>query len=244
MARLLITGSSDGLGLLSARSLMEAGHRVVVHIRSHDRRPRVEDLLARGADLVVGELSDLAGISSVADQVNALGRMEGVIHNAGVYTGPGILPVNVVAPYLLTCRLPRPERLITLSSGLHLNGRPRLDGLDWSGRRESATYADSKLFVTALTLALARSWPEVKVHAVNPGWVPTRMGGPHATDDLRLGHLTQEWLATSSDPEVLLSGGYWYHQKRLAPHKAASDPDLQERLLAVLREVTGESLPR
>ena len=104
------------------------------------------------------------------------------------------------------------------------------------------TYSDSKLYLTALAAAVARLWPDVLSNAVDPGWVPTRMGGAGAPDDLRLGHLTQEWLAASDDPEALTSGGYWYHQHREKPHPAVRDERFQNELLDHLAGVTGERL--
>jgi hypothetical protein len=72
--------------------------------------------------------------------------------------------------------------------------------------------------------------------------VPTAMGGPGAPDDLRLGHLTQEWLATSDEPEARTSGGYWYHQQRRRPHRAVLDTAFQDELLAALADFTGSPL--
>jgi hypothetical protein len=69
------------------------------------------------------------------------------------------------------------------------------------------------------------------------------MGGSGAPDDLRLGHLTQEWLATSDDAGALTSGGYWFHQERHPAPRSASDPAFQDRLLAELLSVTGVALP-
>jgi NAD(P)-dependent dehydrogenase (short-subunit alcohol dehydrogenase family) len=143
---------------------------------------------------------------------------------------------------VLTALIARPERLIYLSSGMHHGGRTRLDGLDWSGRRVTGSYSDSKLFVTALAAAVARLWPDVLSNSVDPGWVPTRMGGPNAPDDLRLGHLTQEWLATSDAAEARTTEGYWHHQRRVEPHPAVHDLSFQARLLAELARVTGISL--
>lgn len=240
--RIFVTGSADGLGHAAADTLLRGGHDVVVHVRNHDRLVAVDDLLQRGADVVVGDLADLAQTRGVADQVNALGRMDAVIHNAGVYRGQAVLPVNTVAPYALAALVERPDRLVFLSSGLHRGGTPRLSGLDWRGRRESGSYSDSKLFVTTLAFALARLWPTVRSNAVDPGWVPTRMGGPSAPDDLRLGHLTQEWLATSADPEALTSGGYWHHQRRSQAHPSASDERFQDQLLEALAGFTGINL--
>ena len=190
MSRILITGSAQGLGRNAATTLLDDGHQVVVHARSHHRAADLSDLAARGAAVVVGNLADLKQTRSVADQVNQLGRMDAVIHNAGVYgdTGrhpsledhPRVLTVNVLAPYLLTGLIQRPDRLIYLTSDMHTSGDDSLHDLAWSSRRWNGTqaYCDSKLFVTALALAVARRWPDVISHAVDPGWVPTRMGGP------------------------------------------------------------------
>ena len=236
MARIFITGSADGLGRHTAETLMEEGHRVVVHARSAERLASVQDLLDRGADGVVGDLADMDQVRGVAEQVNRLGQMDAVIHNAGVLHGPDIFQVNVAAPYLLTALMHRPRRLIYLSSGMHRGGRAHLQN------HGQVTYSDSKLYLTALAAAVARLWPEVLSNAVDPGWVPTRMGGAGAPDDLRLGHRTQEWLAASDDPEALTSGGYWYHQHREKPHPAVRDERFQNELLDHLASVTGEHL--
>jgi NAD(P)-dependent dehydrogenase (short-subunit alcohol dehydrogenase family) len=242
MARILITGSADGLGRASAQTLLKEGHSVVVHTRNRDRLGAVRDLLHQGAEAVVGDLADVEQTREVAEQANALGRMDAVIHNAGVYTGRQIMPVNIVAPYLVTARIQRPARLIYLSSGMHRGGRAVVDGTDWSGRGGAGSYSDSKLFVTTLAAAVARIWPDVLSNSVDPGWVPTRMGGPGAPDDLRLGHLTQEWLATSDDPEARTSGGYWYHQRLRTPHPAVHDERFQDALLDALARHTGVPL--
>ena len=211
---------------------------MAVHVRNADRLVAVRDLVDRGAEAVVGDLANVDETRGVADQVNDLGRMDAVIHNAGVLRGPGVLPVNVVAPFLLTALIDRPKRLIYLSSGMHRGGRADLTGMDWSGMRTTGSYSDSKLFVTTLAFAVARIWTDVLSNAVNPGWVPTRMGGAGAPDDLELGHLTQEWLATSDDPEALTSGGYWYHQRRDEPASSVRDERFQDELLEELARFT------
>jgi NAD(P)-dependent dehydrogenase (short-subunit alcohol dehydrogenase family) len=241
MAHIFITGSADGLGRAAAETLLGDGHDVIVHARSAERLANVNALIVRGASAVVGDLADLDQTRAVADQVNRLGPVTAVIHNAGVLSGSHLLPVNVVAPYLLTA-LVRAERLVYLSSDMHHGGRPDIAGLDWSGQRATSSYSDSKLLVTTLAVALARLWPHVYSNAVDPGWVPTRMGGPGAPDDLRLGHLTQEWLATSDEPEARTSGGYWFHKRRRSPHPAALDPRFQDDLLAALARFTGAPL--
>jgi len=182
--------------------------------------------------------------------------MDAVIHNAGVYLEPSrgttadghatTLAVNTLAPYLLTALTDRPDRLIYLSSGLHHAGAGAgsLRDIDWTSRPWNAAraYAESKLHLTALALTLARAWPDVLSNAVDPGWVPTRMGGPSATGDLQMGHLTQTWLAASHDPAATVSGGYWYHRQRQAPAPQARDPAFQDQLLDRLAALTGVAL--
>ncbi|HSN43377.1 MAG TPA: SDR family NAD(P)-dependent oxidoreductase [Propionibacteriaceae bacterium] len=239
--RIFVTGSADGLGKATATTLLAGGHEVVVHARNRGRLDAVGGLVDAGAAVVVGDLGHLDETLDVADQVNALGRMDAVIHNAGVYSGGAVMPVNVVAPYVLTATMLRPDRLVYLSSGMHRGGRANLDHIDWSGHHHG-DYSASKLFVTTLASAVARLWPTTVSNAVDPGWVPTRMGGPSAPDDLRLGHLTQEWLAASNDPRALTTGGYWHHQEIEKPHPAVHDQTFQERLLATLEKHTGVAL--
>ncbi|WP_030194864.1 SDR family NAD(P)-dependent oxidoreductase [Streptomyces sp. NRRL S-87] len=241
MSRILVTGSADGLGRAAAQALLARGHEVVAHARNRQRAQALRELVDRGADLVVGDLTERAAVRTIAAELNDGPPLDAVIHNAGVYRGPAVIPVNVVAPYLLTALLPTPGRLVYLSSGSHFGGRPRLDGVDWEGT-SAGSYAASKLFVTALAAAVARLRPHVLSNAVDPGWVPTRMGGPHAPDDLDLGHRTQEWLAVADDAPALTSGGYWYHQRRREPHPAVHDEAFQDRLLRTLAEETDTEL--
>lgn len=254
MPRIFITGSTEGLGRAAARLLMAEGHEVVLHARSAQRAAVLDDLAPRSAGVVIGDLGSAAGTRSVAEQVNRIGRMSAVIHNAGIYSHRGhertpeghaqTLAVNTLAPYLLTTLIRRPDRLIYLSSDMHYGGRTDLRHLEAGGRgwdRDSA-YSDSKLYVTALAFSIARLWPEVLSHAVDPGWVPTRMGGPGAPDDLAQGHVTQAWLAVSDDPAVKVSGRYWYHRQLQAPAAIALDPAFQDRLVTALARMTGVSL--
>ena len=116
-----------------------------------------------------------------------------------------------------------------------------LRDIDWTERRWNASqaYSESKLYVTALALTLARAWPDVLSNAVDPGWVPTRMGGPAATDDLEQGYLTQTWLAVSNDAAATVSGGYWYHRQRQAPAPEAGDLAFQDQVMDRLAALTG-----
>jgi NAD(P)-dependent dehydrogenase (short-subunit alcohol dehydrogenase family) len=194
VSRILVTGSADGLGRLAADALVAAGHDVVVHARNRERAAGLDALVERGADVVVGDFTERDAVRRIAAELNDAKPLDAVIHNAGVWSGPAVMPVNIIAPYLLTALLRGPRRLVYLSSGSHFGGRPSFDGIDWRGE-SVGSYSDSKLFVTTLAAAVARLRPGVLSNAVDPGWVPTKMGGPNAPDDLELGHRTQEWLA-------------------------------------------------
>jgi NAD(P)-dependent dehydrogenase (short-subunit alcohol dehydrogenase family) len=254
MRRIFITGSTDGLGRDAAKSLIDEGHQVVLHARSKQRAAALADLAPRSAGVVIGDLGSAAETRAIADQVNKLGRMDAIIHNAGIYREPGrgptadghakVLAVNTLAPYMLTKLIERPDRLIYLSSGMHRGGEDSLRDMDWTERRwdTNQAYSDSKLYVTALAMAIARKWPKVLSSAVDPGWVPTRMGGAGAPDDLEEGHLTQTWLAVSDDPAAKVSGKYWHHRKQAKPAAPALDPGFQDRLVTRLAELTGVAL--
>jgi NAD(P)-dependent dehydrogenase (short-subunit alcohol dehydrogenase family) len=255
MAIVFITGSTDGLGRAAAHSLLDQGHRVVLHARSADRAAALGELASRAEGVVVGDLQSGAETRSIADQVKAIGRMDTVIHNAGVYTQrnrgstpeghAATLAINTLAPYMLTALIERPARLVYLSSGLHRGGEGSLDDLDWAKRSwdSAKAYAESKLHVVALAYALARRWPQILSNAVDPGWARTKMGGSGAPVDVETGQKTQTWLAVSEDPAALVGGRYWHHLRQQEPAGEAADPGFQDKLIDKLGDMTGVALP-
>ena len=254
MARIFVSGSSTGLGLLAGKELLAKGHDVIFHARNAARTEDIEREVADASSVVTGDVSTVSGALDLADQVNALGPVDAVIHNAGVGYGgslrptadgiPDIFAVNVLAPYILTARISGPNRLIYLSSSMH-RVSPNLDDVLWRTRRwnGSLAYSESKFFVTALAFAVARLRPEVHANAVDPGWVPTRMGGRGAPDDLGEGCATQVALATSSESRFAeLTGEYLYHMAVRQPDENTRNPSLQEPLLDICEKLSGVRL--
>ena len=244
MASILITGSADGLGQLVAKALAEQGHRVVLHARSAERGRHARQNVPGAEHVIVGDLADIDETKNVACAANAWGRFDAVIHNAGVYQASPkqIFTVNTIAPYALTCLIEKPKRLIYLSSSMHLQGRANLESFHEDTGRIS--YSDSKLHVLMLCMAVACKWSDVYANAVDPGWVPTKMGGRGAPDDLQKGYETQTWLAVSDDRRAKVSGRYFHHLAERPGNPQASDLMLQERFLGLCRDITGVTFPQ
>ena len=256
MARVFITGSSDGLGLTAGRLLADQGHEVVLHARSEARAADAKKAAPKAEAVVIGDLASIAATKDLARQINALGRFDAVIHNAAVgfreshrVTADGVphvFAINTLAPYILTALIERPKRLVFLSSGMHDRASAHLDDILWRKRRwdGSSAYAESKLHDVMLAFAVARLWPNVLSNALTPGWVATKMGGAGAPDDIAQAHLTQAWLATSDEPAARTTGGYFYHLKKREPNPETRDVALQDRLIDICREISGVDLPR
>src|SRR5437773_2846783 len=256
MARVFITGSADGLGKMAARLMVNDGHQVVLHARNDKRAKEARAAVPGAETAIAGDLSSIEECRQIAEEVNTLGAFDAVIHNAGVgYRErrrvatadglPQVFAVNTLAPYILTALIRKPKRLVYLSSGMHRSGNPSLKDLTWSSRpwNGSSAYADTKLHDVILAFAVARKWPDVLSNALEPGWVATKMGGPGAPDDLDAGAVTQVWLATSNDPGAMVSGQYFYHQKRRAVEAAARDEKIQDRLIAECARISGVPFP-
>jgi NAD(P)-dependent dehydrogenase (short-subunit alcohol dehydrogenase family) len=255
VARILITGSADGLGQLAAQRLVRGGHQVVLHARD-ERRAGDASRATPGAETVlVGDLSTLDGMQRLARAANALGTLDAVIHNAAV--GPRepraetedglehVFAINTVAPYLLTALISPPRRLVYLSSGLHRSGSSRLDDLNWTSRPWNGlqAYSDSKLHDVLLAFAVARLWPKTLSNAVEPGWVATKMGGSGAPDDLAQGSVTQAWLAAGEEAATQVTAGYFFHQQPAKTHPESGNTVLQDALLDACARTTGVPFP-
>ena len=244
--RILITGSTGGAGQLAAAYLMKRGHTVVAHARNAKRAADVRRDLPGLEGVVTGDLLDLDQTRALAEQINALGTFDVIIHNAGEYglSGPELLHSNSLSPYLLTALVTPPKQLSYLSSDLHLGGMLQLDQVRSGG---GISYADSKLHMAIIATAAARLWPDRQVNAVAPGWIPTLMGfhdGNSTTpDSLREGYMTQVWLAEGTEPGSDVTGEFLFHQQvETRVNDLVHDPDAQDQLLAAYAESTGVTL--
>jgi NAD(P)-dependent dehydrogenase (short-subunit alcohol dehydrogenase family) len=255
MARIFITGSSDGLGRMAAQLLVDEGHHVVLHARNAARGKQALAAVPGADTVVLGDLASIAQTRALAEHVNKLGRFDAVIHNAGMgYQEPKRIPtedglpqvfaVNTLAPYILTALIERPKRLVYLSSGVHRSGDASLNDLTWEQCRWNGqqAYCDSKLHDVLLAFAVARRWKNVFSNALEPGWVATKMGGPGAPESLEEGARTQVWLATSDEPAAKVTGEYFYHMKLRAPAAATRDTERQENLLESCERFSGVEL--
>ncbi|MEQ8552250.1 MAG: SDR family NAD(P)-dependent oxidoreductase [Cyclobacteriaceae bacterium] len=188
MKHILITGSTDGIGKLTAIKLAKEGHTIYLHGRNQEKVDKAVEEVKQlsGNEAVSGflaDFSDLTTVSKMADQVNAeLDSLDVLINNAGVYNSPaqvndqGLelrMVVNYLAPYHLTNKLmtlfKRGTRIINLSSA----AQAPIDLQILSGRKNAASerdmYAQSKLALIMWSFHLAASEKDCTVIAVNPG---------------------------------------------------------------------------
>lgn len=256
MARILVTGSAQGIGAETARQLVALGHQVVVHGRDPERASAALTAVPGSFAAVAGDLASLDSTRDLAEQANRHGPYDAIVHNAGVgggsprreLTADGlerIFHTNVAGPYALTCLMPIAPRMVYLTSGLEAGGVFEPDDLQWDRRDWDGmqAYSDSKLHDVMLAFELAARHPESVVSVVDPGWIQTRMGGPNAWDPVDLGAETQVWLACSDDPDALLTGRYLKRREELSPNPIALDTAQRAALTAELERLTGHSLP-
>ncbi|WP_375724967.1 SDR family NAD(P)-dependent oxidoreductase [Arcobacter sp. KX21116] len=235
MKKIFITGSSDGIGLYVAKMLIKQGHEVIFHAKDITRAKHIYKEMGK-VKVIVGDLSDFEEIKSLAKEVNNLGNLDTIIHNAGLFhtSNESIFKVNVLAPYMLTVLINRPQRLIYIGSNMHPQGKINILNLSLE---IGVDYSTSKLYILMLSLFFARKWKDVYVNVVDPGWVRTKMSNYNAPDSLEDGSATQVWLATNSDAKM--SGKYFYHLQETLYSSKANDIKAQEELIKLCEKSTG-----
>lgn len=263
---ILITGSTDGIGLETAKALAESAHKVLIHGRSDAKLAATEKTLSRLGDAKAiesyrADLSQLAEVEALANAIaEKHSKLDVLINNAGVFKTPNPRTpdgfdirfiVNTVAPYLLTQRLlplMSPEgRVINLSSAAQspvkldaLAGKTRLD--------DSQAYAQSKLAITMwsfrLAQSLAKSGPAII--AVNPASLlaSKMVKDAYGIDgkDIRVGSdiLVR---AALSDEFANASGRYYDNDQRrfASPHPDALDARKNQKLVAAIEDVVAQA---
>ncbi|KAJ7874653.1 hypothetical protein B0H13DRAFT_2057447 [Mycena leptocephala] len=239
MPRFFITGSSDGLGLLTARCLLSRGHSVVLHARSPARADETRAKCPEAEAILVGDLSSLDEMKALAAEANKFGPYEAVLHNAGLYTGmervpgksglPSLFTVNTLAPYILTCLMDKPKRLLFVSSGMHYSGRVN---------------SDSRLHDVMLAKVFARRWIDVSSFSADPGWVATKMGGRSAPGNIE--HAVNTFVMAAlgeGQATPAETGAYWKDSSVHDPNSLANDEALQDRLVNELERISGVKIP-
>lgn len=254
---ILVTGSSDGIGLETARQLATQGALVIVHGRNAERLTAAHAALAAISAHpppapLEGDLSTLAGARAMAAELDRRGlRPTVLVNNAGVFmrrfetTTDGIertMAVNHFGHAALTeALLAQPacalQRVVNVSSGVHSGGRIDLDDLrNERGRFDGyGAYAMSKLANVLFTVGLAARRSDLAVNALHPGVVTTKLlregFSMQGHDSLEAGAKTSVMLAL--DPAyATVSGEYFSHQRKATMHAQARDRAFVDRFWA------------
>lgn len=257
MVRILITGSTDGLGLEAARQLVQRNHTVYLHARSQERADDAKAKCPGAAGVLIADLTSVAETRKLAEQANAIGTFDAIILNAGLLYGPfrktpetgvpAMIFVNLLAPYIFSCLVSPPKRLIFIGSVLHREANTSLKDIFWLERGEKEyqdfpAYCDSKLHVMLLANAVARRLKNTSVTSLHPGWVATKIGGQNAADKLEDGIESYVMLA-EGDYDQSLTGVYFEPKRKISePLAVIADEDLQEVVVKACEDVTGLKL--
>ena len=262
---IFVTGSTDGIGLETARMLVSLGHHVLLHGRSPAKLEQVEKTLSALPDSgrvesYVADLSRMDDVEALAKAVvERHSKLDVLINNAGVYSAPDLVTqngldvrfaVNTMAPYLLTQRLlpllGASGRVINLSSAAQapvdpeaMLGRVKLS--------DGAAYAQSKLAITMWSRSMALSLGDggPAVIAVNPrsmlGSKMVKQAYGVTGGDLRIGAeiLTR---AALSDEFAAASGQYFDNDsgRFTSPHPDALNPQKCEEIVRVIEAVLAD----
>lgn len=254
---ILITGSTDGLGLLTAKTLSAQGHRILLHGRNQAKLEMAATEVGGHTESYVADFSKLSDVEALSTEIlERNDRIDVLINNAGVYKTPTTrtpdgfdirFVVNTFAPWVLTQRLlpiiPQDGRIVNLSSAAQapvdakaMVGHGSLD--------DFGAYAQSKLAITIWSQELARTLPNgPSVIAVNPGSLlaskMVKEGFGVAGNDMSIG--VDILCRAALDPEFADASGKYFDNDsgQLArPHAAAMDEDHRKSVMKAIQEAT------
>ena len=215
--RALVTGGNRGIGLAVAEGLAAAGHRVV--IGSRDVAQGEAEARRIGAECVRLDVADMDSIARCMEQA---GDVDILVNNAGVCFREALLERPDGFEAGIEVMLTGPFRLVCLAvPAMRRNGWGRIVNVSsgWGSFAEGLGgpngYGVAKAGLNAMTLALSRELPpQVKINAMCPGWVRTRMGGAAATRSVEQGADTAVWLAQLPDDGP--TGGFFRDRRKIA----------------------------
>ncbi len=187
----IVTGANSGLGLITARELARAGARTILAVRNIAKGDDAAESIAGEVEVRSLDLQDLASVRAFADGVDTV---DVLVNNAGIMAVPYALTVdgfesqigtNHLGHFALTnLLLPKlTDRVVTVSSGMHLMGRINLEDLNWKSRRYSPwrAYGQSKLanllFTSELQRRLDAAGSPLRAHSAHPGYSATNLQG-------------------------------------------------------------------
>jgi NAD(P)-dependent dehydrogenase (short-subunit alcohol dehydrogenase family) len=262
---ILVTGSTDGIGLETAKMLVSLGHHVLLHGRNPSKLEEAEKTLSAlpgggHVESYVADLSRMADVEALAKAVaEKHAKLDVLINNAGVYNAPDPVTqdgldvrfaVNTIAPYLLTQRLllllGTSGRVVNLSSAAQSPVDPR--ALAGQGRlSDGAAYAQSKLALTMWSRSMALSLKDdgPAIIAVNPrsmlGSKMVKQAFGVAGGDLRIG-ADILCRAALEDEFAAASGQYFDNDSGqfTSPHPDALNPQKSEKIVRVIEAVLAE----
>jgi NAD(P)-dependent dehydrogenase (short-subunit alcohol dehydrogenase family) len=221
----LVTGSSRGIGFEVAKQLAARGYRVIVTSREEKAAKVAAAKIGSDAIAYALDTSDAASIRDLfASIARDLGQLDVVVNNAAILLDEGgsilttsaetfetTIRTNALGPLLVTqaaaplLRRSKAARVVNVSSGA--GQISKMSGY-------APAYSISKATLNAITVMLAHALPHARVNCVDPGWVRTDMGGPHATRSVEQGAETIVWLATLPDDGP--TGGFFHDHRRIA----------------------------
>ncbi len=264
----LITGSTDGIGMYTALALAEMGMRVLLHGRDPARAKLVRDKIrdATGndhVDFLIADFAELEQVHALADAVrDRYGRLDVLVNNAGVYlkqrrvTADGIeatFQINHLAPFLLTHLLldrleaSAPSRIVTVSSTTHQSARIDFDNLQgekWYDGFNAYSVSKFGNIVFTCELASRLHGTRVTANALHPGAVNTKLlRAGFGSYGLRpeQGAETPVYLASSPEVESV-TGKYFVNKRAMSSSPLTYDPTVQKEFWRISQELTEKAM--